>query len=78
VLTGLAIIDEIRAADPDAFAWKPPPYEYEHDKVPIDVIAGSPGFRTAINAGDRAEQIAARWEQSVADFRALQQAYLLY
>jgi uncharacterized protein YbbC (DUF1343 family) len=78
VLTGLAIIDEIRAADPHAFAWKPPPYEYEHDKVPIDVIAGSPAFRTAIDAGDRAEQIAAAWEQSVAEFGTLQQAYLLY
>lgn len=78
VLTGMAIIDEMRAADPAAFAWKPPPYEYEHDKIPIDVIAGAPAFRLAIDAGERAEQIAARWDASVADFRALQQPYLLY
>jgi uncharacterized protein YbbC (DUF1343 family) len=78
VLTGMAIIDELRAADPAAFGWKQPPYEYEHDKVPIDVIAGSPAFRLSIDAGDRAEQIAERWQSSVADFRALQQPYLLY
>jgi uncharacterized protein YbbC (DUF1343 family) len=78
VLTGIAIIEEIRAADPSSFAWKPPPYEYEHDKVPIDVIAGAASFRQAIDAGDRAEQIAARWQASVADFRTLQQRYLLY
>lgn len=78
VLTGMALIDEMRAADPAAFAWKPPPYEYEHDKIPIDVIAGAPAFRLAIDEGERAEQIAARWDAAVADFRALQQPYLLY
>jgi uncharacterized protein YbbC (DUF1343 family) len=78
VLTGAAIIEEIRAANPSAFAWKPPPYEYEQDKVPIDVIAGSSSFRRAIDAGERAEQIADRWAASVADFRNLQRDYLLY
>jgi uncharacterized protein YbbC (DUF1343 family) len=78
VLTGMAIIDEIRASDPASFAWKQPPYEYEHDKVPIDVIAGSSSFRHAIDAGDRAEQIAERWQTSVGTFRSLQQPYLLY
>ena len=51
----MAVIDEMRAADPASFAWKPPPYEYEPDKQPIDVIAGSPSFRAAIDAGERAE-----------------------
>lgn len=78
VLTGTAIIDALRAADPGAFAWKAPPYEYEHDKVPIDVIAGSPSFRIAIDAGERAEQIAARWEASVSAFRESRRHYLLY
>jgi uncharacterized protein YbbC (DUF1343 family) len=78
VLTGLAIIDEMRAADPASFAWKRPPYEYEHDKEPIDVIAGSPSFRNAIDAGERAEHIAARWASSVQDFKRLQKGFLLY
>jgi uncharacterized protein YbbC (DUF1343 family) len=78
VLTGVALIDEIRAADPASFAWKPPPYEYEHDKQPIDVIAGAKWFRHAIDAGERAEAIAKRWDASVEVFRALRQPYLLY
>lgn len=78
VLTGVALIDEIRAADPASFAWKPPPYEYEHDQQPIDVIAGAKWFRHAIDAGERAESIAKRWESTVEAFRALRQPYLLY
>lgn len=78
VLTGVAVIDALRDADPASFAWKTPPYEYEHNKMPIDVISGSPSFRHAIDAGERAEQIATSWEASVADFRALHKRYLLY
>jgi uncharacterized protein YbbC (DUF1343 family) len=78
VLTGIAIVDALRAAAPSSFRWKAPPYEYEHDKVPIDVIAGSQSFRQAIDAGERAEQIAARWQSSVAAFRELRRPYLLY
>jgi uncharacterized protein YbbC (DUF1343 family) len=78
VLTGMAIIDEVRAADPASFAWKQPPYEYEQDKIPIDVIAGSSSFRRAIDAGERAEQIGARLDASLAEFRNLRQPYLLY
>ena len=78
VLTGLAVIDEMRAADPASFAWKPPPYEYEHDKQPIDVIAGAKWFREMIDAGERAEAIAKRWEKSVETFRALSKRFHLY
>lgn len=78
VLTGMAIIDQMRAADPASFAWKPPPYEYEHDKQPIDVIAGAKWFREMIDAGERAEAIARRWEPTVQEFRKLREPFLIY
>ena len=78
VLTGMAVIDELRTSDPASFGWKPPPYEYEHEKQPMDVIAGSPSFRAAIDAGERAEQIVARTAPTVAKFRELQRPFLLY
>jgi uncharacterized protein YbbC (DUF1343 family) len=78
VLTGMAIIEELRAADPKVFSWKRPPYEYENDKEPIDVIAGSPSFRHAIDAGERAEHIAAKWATSVREFKTLKQRFHLY
>ena len=36
--------------------WRQPPYEYEHDKLPIDILAGSPQFRQQIEAGTDARQ----------------------
>jgi uncharacterized protein YbbC (DUF1343 family) len=74
----MAVIDALRAADSSAFQWKTAPYEYEHDKIPIDVIAGAPSFRDAIDAGERAEQISRRWEGTAAAFRTLRGQYLLY
>lgn len=36
------ILNAIRSQYPDHFAWKPPPYEYEHKKLPIEILAGMP------------------------------------
>jgi hypothetical protein len=68
----------MRAADPASFGWKPPPYEYEPDKQPIEVIAGSPSLRAAIDAGEKAEAIASRWQPTVDEFRQLQRPFLMY
>lgn len=78
VLTGVALIEQIRAADPSAFAWRQPPYEYERDKLPIDILSGSPALRTALDAGVRAEDIAAGWSGACAAFLSLRSRVLLY
>ena len=78
VVTGVALIDEIRAADPGAFAWRPAPYEYEHDKEPIDILSGSPALRTAIDAGVRAEELARTWAIESQPFEKLREQYLVY
>ena len=40
--TGVEIIRSIRKLYPDSFAWKQPPYEYEFEKLPIEVLLGGP------------------------------------
>ena len=40
--TGIAIIRHIRRRYPNYFEWKPPPYEYEYHKLPIEVLLGGP------------------------------------
>ena len=72
------LIDEMRATDPGSFAWRRPPYEYEHDKEPIDILAGSPALRTAIDAGVRAEALAPHWDREMEPFLALRRRFLRY
>lgn len=78
VETGVAVIEELRRADPARFAWRPPPYEYEHRLMPIDILAGSSRLREAIERGGHARDIAATWRDDEAAFLARRAPYLRY
>jgi uncharacterized protein YbbC (DUF1343 family) len=45
VATAVAILATISRLYPTEFAWLPPPYEYETEKPPIDILFGSPRLR---------------------------------
>ena len=78
VLTGVALVAAFRAAESDRFRWREPPYEYEHDKLPFDILAGSSGLREQIEAGEPAEEIARSWEPAVAPFKRIRDRFLMY
>jgi len=78
VLTGVALIAAFRAADPQGFGWREPPYEYEEKKRPFDILAGSPRLREQIEAGVAAEEIARSWEPEVAQFVKVRSRFLMY
>ncbi|HEX4935302.1 MAG TPA: DUF1343 domain-containing protein, partial [Gemmatimonadaceae bacterium] len=46
--TAVELIDEFHRQAPSQFAWREPPYEYEHEKMPIDILYGSDQLRSAI------------------------------
>jgi uncharacterized protein YbbC (DUF1343 family) len=78
VLTGAALIQMFRRFNSETFAWRQPPYEYEHQKLPIDILAGSSTLRQQIEAGVAPAEIAGGWTEDEAAFRKLRQPYLLY
>jgi len=78
VETGVALIEAFRAAAPDQFRWKDPPYEYEYEKMPIDCLAGSATLREQIDAGVPARDIAASWDGPVRAFERLRAEFMLY
>jgi len=78
VEAGVALIAAYRAADPTQFAWRQPPYEYEHTKMPIDILAGSSELREQIDAGTSARDIARSWTASADAFRKIRARFLLY
>jgi uncharacterized protein YbbC (DUF1343 family) len=78
VLAGVLLMESFRAAAPEQFAWREPPYEYEHEKLPFDILAGSSELREQIDAGVPAEAIARSWEPGVAAFEQVRSKFLLY
>lgn len=78
VKVGVSLLRECFGSAPDRFAWRDPPYEYEHDKMPIDILAGSPALREQVEQQVAIEEIAASWRAGVAEFEEVRRPYLLY
>jgi uncharacterized protein YbbC (DUF1343 family) len=78
VLTGAALIQMFRRFDPQRFGWRQPPYEYEHEQLPIDILAGSDALRLQIESGMPPQEIAASWREDEDAFRRQRAPYLLY
>jgi uncharacterized protein YbbC (DUF1343 family) len=78
VRVAVELIAEFKRQDPQSFAWRQPPYEYEHDKWPIDILYGSDRLRTTLQAGDDVAALIASWEEEEEAFRRTRERYLLY
>jgi uncharacterized protein YbbC (DUF1343 family) len=78
VETGVALIAAFRAADPERFRWRDPPYEYEREKLPFDILAGSSALREEIEQGRAAREIAGSWRPGIVEFRRVRDRFLLY
>ncbi len=76
--TGVAVLASVRKLYPEKFRWKKPPYEYENDKLPIDVICGSATIRTGIEAEEDPMALSAAWTADLERFEQQRRPYLLY
>ena len=72
------LIDEFRRADPARFAWREPPYEYEHDKEPIDILYGSDRLRRTLDDSGSVAALVESWRAEEEQFRRLREPHLLY
>ncbi|MBI4484380.1 MAG: DUF1343 domain-containing protein [Acidobacteria bacterium] len=78
VETGVALMSACRASERARFAWRDPPYEYEPEKLPIDLLAGSSSLREQIEAGRSASEIARSWTSDVEAFEEIRKRFLRY
>jgi uncharacterized protein YbbC (DUF1343 family) len=78
VISGVATVKVAHDMYPEQFRWKEPPYEYEFEKNPFDVIAGTNRLREQIGAGDSIETIRNSWRESLEEFLRLRENFLLY
>ena len=75
---GVAIVKTAFDMYPDDFRWKDPPYEYEYDRNPFDLIAGTSKVREAFERGDPLHQIRDSWQEPLAEFGRVRERFLLY
>ena len=78
VEAAVAVLAEIRLQNPSAFQWRQPPYEYEHEKLPFDILAGSSDLRQQIEAELPVRTIYYSWLQENERFRTERKPFLLY
>jgi uncharacterized protein YbbC (DUF1343 family) len=80
VTATLRILAAVNNLWPDDFAWLPPPYEYEQEKMPIDILFGSSRLREALMSESAASDATitelARLDETA--WRRRVQPYLLY
>jgi len=76
--TTLALLSMIRRLYPEQFAWRQPPYEYETERLPIDLLTGDAAIREGIDSGRSIADLAAAWQPDLDDFRQDSQEFWLY
>jgi uncharacterized protein YbbC (DUF1343 family) len=77
--TGVAIIKAVHDLYPDEFRWKEPPYEYETEKLPIDIIAGTERLRELIESGESLKVMEDWWQEECRWFdRNVRRDFLIY
>ena len=77
-LSTLAILSVVAKSSHGYFSWKAPPYEYEFEKLPIDLIIGNETVRRAVEEGASPQEIAAIWTEELNGFSSLMESFLLY
>jgi uncharacterized protein YbbC (DUF1343 family) len=77
-LTGIALLSIARKLYPEPFKWRNPPYEYEHEKLPIQILCGCSTIPESIMRGRPLNQIKQSWQEDIATFLRRRTPYLLY
>lgn len=76
--SAVELMDGFRRESPGKFAWRQPPYEYEHDKEPIDILYGSNKLRRTLDAGADLAPLFAGWVAEEDAFKRQREQFLLY
>ena len=76
--TGLALIQAYFQLGPDQFQWKRPPYEYEYEKLPFDILVGTNRLRPLLEQGRTPVELERSWDHDLKLFQAKREQYLLY
>jgi uncharacterized protein YbbC (DUF1343 family) len=77
-LTTLTLIQRAYDLYTSQFAWRDPPYEYETEKRPFDILCGTDAIRNAIEAGTPMKTLLKSWRADCRLFAKERKPFLLY
>ena len=77
-ITSLAILSAVKRLHAEDFAWKAPPYEYEFERLPADMIIGDKRVRRAVDAGADPMELQSIWAGDLEEFEKARRSRLLY
>jgi uncharacterized protein YbbC (DUF1343 family) len=70
VQTALDILDAIiETSKPDALKFNLPPYEYEYDLMPFDILSGDSGMRETLVSRSNIVTEKERWQYEIEEFK---------
>ena len=77
-LTALGILKTSLEYKKAGFKYLPPPYEYEYEKLPIDILLRDIKLRKMIESGKSLKEIEKSWQPDLKKFLSKRKEYLLY
>lgn len=78
LLTALTLVQLFRDLGQKHFQWKAPPYEYEYQLLPFDILCGTDLIRKGLEAGSPAGSLPELWSSELNRFAKTRTDYLLY
>lgn len=76
--TSLVLLQEIIRLYKNDFKFKSPPYEYEYNKLPMDIILGSKKLRLQIESMENIDKIEESWQKPLNNFNKTSKEFYLY
>jgi len=74
----MALLSAVMRTHGETFRWKEPPYEYEYDRKPIELILGDASLRQEVEKGKPASQLEDQWATEIEVFSKWRTPHLLY
>lgn len=76
--TSLRLLQAVIFHHKKEFKWRQPPYEYEAERLPIDLIIGDRKIRERLEKLDSVDQIVKSWQPKLNEFKDISRGFYLY
>lgn len=77
-LTSLWIIYLVRSQWGELLCWREPPYEFEAQRLPMDLLTGDPHIREGLQGGLTPVELQDRWKPELEEWLNRRERYLVY